>query len=170
MIEEDTLKMLIPSRPIAAFPASTGLPFVGSRPEGRITPPSGLLPTSKFAVVLVDSPTLQKIVGTILSREGYELQFFRNGIEAMKCFACPGSRTPDLMLVDLVLPKINGYEVIQRFKAKPRFNQTVCIILASRDSSIDNSKGKLAGAATCIKKPFTSEELLAKIHTSFFRN
>ena len=126
----------------------------------------GLLPSAgKFALVLVTSPTIQKIVSMILQRDGYEIQSFRDGIEAMRWFACPGSHIPDLMLVDLTLPKINGYDLVQKFKAKPSFAQTVCIILSSRDGRVDKRRGQMAGVSAYISKPFTSEELMATIHT-----
>jgi twitching motility two-component system response regulator PilG len=166
---EDTLKMPRSVRALAsrsaasAFPLAAHISESGGKPY--LPPPAG-----RFALVLVDSPTIQQIVGMILRREGYEIQSFCNGIEAMKWFACPGSRIPDLMLVDLGLPKINGYDIVQKFKAKPRFAQTVCIMLSSRDGRVDKRKGKMAGVAAYITKPFTSEELMTTVHTSFAQN
>lgn len=124
------------------------------------------LPSSKFVLVIDDSPTIRKVVEMTLCREGYETRLFHDGIEAMRWCAGPEARTPDLMLVDLSLPKMDGYSVIQKFKAKPRFAETICIILSQRDGVVDRLKGRMVGAAAYITKPFTTQELVTTIQTS----
>src|SRR5689334_11841912 len=71
----------------------------------------------RLALVIEGSPTIQKILELTLDREGYEVRCFRDGIDAMRWFAAPQAHPPDLMLVDLDLPKLDGYRVIQKFKA-----------------------------------------------------
>jgi twitching motility two-component system response regulator PilG len=123
-------------------------------------------PSGKFILIIDDSPTIQRIVEMTLRREGHEIRPFGDGVEAMRWFARPEARVPDLMLVDLGLPKIDGYDVIQKFKAKPCFADTVCIILSRRDGIVDKLKGKIVGATAYITKPFTTQELVTTIQTS----
>ncbi len=125
---------------------------------------------SEFILVIDDSPTIRKVVEMLLRQEGYEIRSFCDGIDAMRWCAGPEARTPDLMLVDLGLPKMDGYDVIQKFKAKPRFANTTCIILSQRDGTVDKLKGRIVGAAAYITKPFTSQELVAVVQTSLAGN
>jgi len=124
-----------------------------------------LTPAAKSILVIDDSPTIRKIVEMALCREGYEVKSFNDGIDAMKWLATPGSRIPDLVVVDISLPKLDGYEVIRRFRANPRFANTTCIILSRHDGVEDKLKGKSAGANAYVTKPFTIQELLATIRT-----
>lgn len=125
-----------------------------------------LSPTGKFILVIDGSPTIQKIVEVTLRREGYEVCSFRDGIDAMRWFAGPEARTPDLMLVDLDLPKLDGYHVIQKFKAKPRFAHTACLVLCEPESRLRARLESLAGAVTSLLKPFTVKELITAVQTS----
>jgi twitching motility two-component system response regulator PilG len=124
-----------------------------------------LTPAVKSILVIDDSPTIRKIVEMALQREGYEVMSFHDGIDAMKWLATPGSRIPDLIVVDISLPKMDGYEIIRRFRANPRFANTICMILSRHDKVEDKLKGRSAGANAYITKPFTIQELLATIRT-----
>lgn len=123
------------------------------------------VPGIKFILVVDDSPTVRKIVETALGREGYETRSFEDGIEAMKWLGEAQSRTPDLILVDIGLPKIDGYELIRKLKNRPRFAHVPCIVLSRHDGTIDKLKGRLAGAKAHITKPFTIKEFLVAVHT-----
>jgi twitching motility two-component system response regulator PilG len=127
-------------------------------------------PRGEFILVIDDSPTIRRVVEMLLRQEGYEIQSFRDGVDAMRWCAMPESRTPDLMLVDLGLPKMDGYDVIQKFKAKPRFANTICIILSQRDGVVDKLKGRMVGAVAYITKPFTSRELVTVVQTALAGN
>ena len=146
-----------PFRPLATS-ASSFSAISATQHERRLPPPSG-----KFVLLIDNSPTIRHIVERTLRREGYEVRSFRDGIEAMKWFAEPEAHTPDLMLVGLGLPKMDGYEVVQKFKAKPRFAHTTCILLSQRESAFDILKGQLAGAEGSITKPFTIQQLLSAV-------
>ena len=117
---------------------------------------------NKFIMVIDDSPTVRKIIETCLRRKGFDVLGFTDGVEAMRWVTSdPSSRIPDLVLLDINLPKIDGYEVARRFKAKSMFNNTIIIMLSRRDSVIDRLKGRLAGAKDYITKPFKTEEIVA---------
>lgn len=125
-----------------------------------------LSPTGKFVLVIDGSPTIQKVVEVTLRREGYEVCSFRDGIDAMRWFAEPQARTPDLMLVDLDLPKLDGYHVIQKFKAKARFAHTACLMLCEPENTAQACLERMAWATTSLPKPFTIQELVTAVHTS----
>ncbi len=120
-----------------------------------------LSPSATSIFVIDDSPTIRKVIEIALSWEGYEVVTFHDGIEAMKWLATAGVRPPDLMLVDIDLPKMDGYEFIRRFRANPAFASTRCVILSGREGVV--KKGGQAGAHGYIAKPFTIQELLVAI-------
>ena len=73
----------------------------------------------------------------------------------------PDAPVPDLILLDIELPRMDGYEVARRLKSKPRFHSTVIVMLSRRDGVIDRLKGRLAGARDYITKPFKTQEIIA---------
>jgi DNA-binding response OmpR family regulator len=147
--------------PVTAFPSASGL-----APADRLTwaylHPA---PTGRLVLVIDGSPTIQKITELTLRREGYEVRCFRDGIDAMRWFAGAPAHIPDLMLVDLDLPKLDGYRVIQKFKAKPRFTRTACLVLCERDLPSQAHLEQL-GVAGSLRKPFTIQELVTAVQSS----
>lgn len=73
----------------------------------------------------------------------------------------PTSRVPDLVFLDIGLPKMDGYEVACRLKIKPQFSNTVIVMLSRRDGMIDRLKGRLAGAKDYITKPFKTQDIIS---------
>ncbi|GHO93241.1 response regulator [Reticulibacter mediterranei] len=121
---------------------------------------------SKLVMVIDDSATVRKIVETCLRREGFEVKSFPDGVEAMRWLTTdPSSRVPNLVLLDIGLPKMDGYEVARRLKTKPQFSNTVIIMLSRRDGVIDKLKGRLAGAKDYITKPFKAQEIVSIIQS-----
>ncbi len=119
---------------------------------------------SKFIMVIDDSPTVRKIIETCLGREGFDVRSFPDGIEAMRWIANdPDAHAPDLVLLDIGLPKMDGYEVARRLKSKSLFSNTIIVMLSRRDGVIDRLKGRLAGAKQYITKPFKTQEIIAII-------
>lgn len=113
----------------------------------------------KLILVIDDSPTIRKVLEVCLQEEGYEVVSFADGIEAMRWLAhtqqCPG-----LILLDLHLPRMDGFEVARRIKQHPVFSQTVIITLSRRDGTLDRLKGRLAGIQASLPKPFQTEALM----------
>jgi twitching motility two-component system response regulator PilG len=165
MIESRLKIRLSTERPFRQFAPSFST-ISAVRQEHRLP-----VPTGKLVLLIDNSPTIRHIVERTLRKEGYEVLSFRDGIEAMRWFAeQPEARTPDLMLVGVSLPKMDGYEVIQRFKTKPRFAHTTCIVLSQRDSALDKLRGHLVGANDYITKPFTTQQLLAAVQKGLAGN
>jgi DNA-binding response OmpR family regulator len=120
---------------------------------------------SKLVMVIDDSTTVRKIVETCLGRQGFQVLGFPDGVEAMRWLMEPTSRVPDLVLLDIGLPKMDGYEVARRLKIKPQFSNTVIIMLSRRDGMIDRLKGRLAGAKDYITKPFKTQDMISVIES-----
>jgi DNA-binding response OmpR family regulator len=118
---------------------------------------------SALVMVIDDSPTICKILETCLHRAGYEVKSFPDGVEAL-CWLHTGEAClPDLIFIDLGLPKMGGYEVIRLLKAKPACAQTTLVILSCRDGILDRLKGRLVGAHAYLTKPFKTQQILAVV-------
>ncbi len=120
---------------------------------------------SKFVMVIDDSTTVRKIIETSLRREGFTVESYPDGIEAMRALTNPQAPIPDLVLLDIGLPKMDGYEVARRLKTKPQFGNTVIVMLSRRDGMIDRLKGRLAGAKDYITKPFKIQDIVSVIES-----
>ena len=119
-----------------------------------------------FVMVIDDSLVIRKILETCLHRAGYEVKSFEDGVQALLWLNSSEARTPALILIDLGLPKLDGYEVIRLLKAKPALEHTTLVILSRRDGVLDRLKGRLVGAHAYLTKPFKTERLLAVIRTA----
>lgn len=120
---------------------------------------------SKLVMVIDDSATVRKIVETCLGREGFDVLGFQDGLDAIRWLAGPQARIPDLVILDIGLPKMDGYEVARRLKTKSQFSNTVIVMLSRRDGVIDKLKGRLAGAKDYLTKPFKTQELISVIES-----
>ena len=83
----------------------------------------------------------------------------------MQSLTSPRARVPDLVVLDIGLPKMDGYEVARCLKTKPQFNKTVIIMLSRREGLIDRRKGRLAGAKEYITKPFKTQEFIEVVES-----
>jgi DNA-binding response OmpR family regulator len=115
----------------------------------------------KLVLIIDDSLTVRKIVETCLSREGFEVRGFQDGLETIRWLMEPGSRLPHLVILDINLPKMDGYEVARHLKSKPQFRDTVILLLTRRNGVLDRLKGRLVGAQAYITKPFQTQHLVS---------
>ena len=119
----------------------------------------------KLIVVIDDSSTVRNIIENCLSSKGFEVQGFPDGVEAMQWFTQPDSQVPDLIILDIGLPKMDGYEVARRLKSKPQFSNTVIIMLSRYDGMIDKLKARLVGAKDYLSKPFSTQAIISVIES-----
>lgn len=119
--------------------------------------------SSRFILVIDDSATVRMILETILRREGFVVQSFPDGVEAMKWLVSPHGRVPDLIFLDIELPKMDGYEVARRLKKKPPFSTATIIFLSRHHGTLDRLKGRLVGANDSIAKPFETQMILTTV-------
>ena len=117
-------------------------------------------------MVIDDSLVIRKILETCLRRAGYDIRSFPDGVEALCWLNTTEARIPDLVIVDLGLPRLDGYQVIQQIKSRPALARTRLVILSRRDGILDQLKGRLVGAHAYVTKPFKTDQLLAVIRTS----
>lgn len=116
--------------------------------------------TQKLVLVVDDSPTIRKIVELTLRREGYEVAGAESGVTALAAVA---DRTPDLILLDVMLPNLNGYQICQLLKRNSRCKAVPVVMLSGKDGMFDKMKGRLAGAADYVTKPFDAKKLVATV-------
>jgi twitching motility two-component system response regulator PilG len=119
-----------------------------------------------LVIVIDDSELVRKILEVSLRRAGYEqVRSFPDGIELLRWLTTPQARIPTLVIVDLMMPRMDGYELIHRLKAKPACARTVFVILSGRAGVLDKLKGRLSGASVYLTKPFKTQEVVAVVET-----
>lgn len=114
----------------------------------------------KKILVVEDSRTQRIIICRMLKQNGYEV------VEAADGYAALGQLDkvkPDLILLDIIMPGIDGYKVMSLIKEKPGMRDVPIIMLTSRDNLIDKMRGKVSGTNEYLTKPFVYEELIAKV-------
>lgn len=111
-------------------------------------------------LVIEDEEKLSRFIELELTYEGYEVKKAADGRTGL---ALAEAETFDLILLDIMLPELNGLEVLRRLR---RFSKTPVILLTARDSVIDKVTGLDSGADDYVTKPFAIEELLARIRTA----
>lgn len=114
----------------------------------------------QLVMVIDDSLVVRTILDTCLRRSGYEVKCFEDGLQGLGWLNTTEARIPDLILIDLGLPRLDGYEVIRLLKARPELKDTVLVILSARDGILDRIKGRLVGAHTYLTKPFRTQTIL----------
>ena len=112
-------------------------------------------------VIIDDSVVVRKIVEISLGRCGIACMSFQDGYEALKAFQSGEDYIPDLIFLDIGLPKIDGYDLLRLLKTSPQFDHTEVVFLSARDGMLDRLKGRLAGARGYVTKPFKTQELLS---------
>jgi twitching motility two-component system response regulator PilG len=127
-------------------------------PQALQIPPQPVHPSQKFILVIDDSATVRKILETCLRREDFQVESFHDGVEAIRWLTEPQARIPDLVWLDIGLPKMDGYEVARCLKTRPKCSKTVIVMLTRRDGIVDRLKGRLAGARAYMTKPFTTQD------------
>src|SRR5215469_1866109 len=120
---------------------------------------------SKLVMVIDDSLTVRKIMETSLRREGFASVSYPDGIEALRALNEGRHRIPDLVLLDIGLPKMDGYEVARHLKTKQQYGNTTIVMISKRDGVIDRLKGRLAGAKDYLTKPLKTQDVMSIVHS-----
>lgn len=117
---------------------------------------------SRRILVVDDSPTLVKFVSYSLKSNGYEVVGACDGMDALEKVSNLESDI-DLVITDLNMPNIDGYELIATLRKNAKFADTPIIILSSEEGEEDKQKGIEAGATSYLVKPFKSSLLLSEV-------
>jgi two-component system, cell cycle response regulator DivK len=115
---------------------------------------------SKRILVVEDQPDNRKIIRDVFARTGYEIIEAENGEEALAAIA---KVRPDLILMDIQLPIMDGYTATRRIKADPALRSIPIIAVTSYALSGEEKKAREAGCDDYIPKPYSPRELLAKV-------
>ena len=107
-----------------------------------------------------DSPTICRLVTTTLERQNYQVVAVNNGLEAL---AKLNEIRPNLLLVDIVMPHLDGYQLCKIVRANQETKHIPVVMLSGKDGFLDKMKGRMAGATAYITKPFNSEALLQSV-------
>ncbi|WP_072281753.1 response regulator [Rappaport israeli] len=111
-------------------------------------------------LIVDDSGTIRKTAEAILSREGYNVSSVDNGFKALsKVMAFK----PDIIFLDIMMPRLDGYQVCSVIKSNPEFKEIPIIMLSSKDGVFDKARGRIAGSEFFMTKPFSRDELLSAI-------
>ena len=95
-----------------------------------------------------------------MSQNGFETIEARDGLEALSRL---NENSPDLILLDIILPKMDGYKVLSFIKESPEYKDIPVIMLTSKDGFMSKAKGRFSGSAAYITKPFDPEKLVETI-------
>lgn len=111
-------------------------------------------------MVIDDSQTIRRTAETLLAREGYQVITAQDGFEALAKIA---DHAPDLIFIDIMMPRLDGYQACALIKGNPRFARTPVIMLSSKDGLFDRARGRIVGSDEYLTKPFTKDELLGAV-------
>lgn len=111
-------------------------------------------------MVIDDSNTILKATESFLSRAGYQVLTAADGFEAMSVIM---DNHPDIIFVDIMMPRLDGYQTCTLIKNNPHFKNIPVIMLSSKDGLFDRARGRIAGSEQHINKPFTEMDLITAI-------
>lgn len=118
-------------------------------------------------MVIDDSKTIRRTAETLLKKEGCEVITANDGYEALAKIA---DTKPDIIFVDIMMPRLDGYQTCALIKHNQKFRTTPVIMLSSKDGLFDRARGRIVGSEQYLTKPFTKEELLDAIQQHTQRN
>ena len=117
--------------------------------------------SKKLRILVVDdSATIRRSAETMLSKEGCEVITAENGFEALSKIT---RHHPDLIFVDIMMPRLDGYQTCAIIKNNAEFRDTPVVMLTSKDGLFDMARGRVVGSDQYLTKPFTREELLGAV-------
>lgn len=111
-------------------------------------------------MVVDDSPTIRRTAEVYLRRAGYDVYAASDGFEAL---AMVKDHQPDIVFVDVIMPRLDGYQTCTLIKKNSRFATTPVIMLSSKGGLFDRARGRVAGSEEYLNKPFTEEDLVAAV-------
>jgi DNA-binding response OmpR family regulator len=115
---------------------------------------------AKRVLVVDDEPNIVMSLRFLMEREGFEVEVAPTGEAALKAL----DRGPaDLVLLDVMMPALDGFEVCQRIRSNPAWADTRIIMLTAKGREVERDKGLALGADEYVTKPFSTRELVARV-------
>ena len=127
---------------------------------GTLNQKANILTVMTTVLVVEDSPTQRELITDLLKRIGLKVMVATDGMEALEQvqLSCP-----DLVVLDVVMPRMNGYEVCRRLKTDPKTQNVPVVMCPSKGEEFDRYWGMKQGADAYIVKPFQPKELLVTV-------
>jgi twitching motility two-component system response regulator PilG len=113
-------------------------------------------------LVIDDSKTIRRSAENLLSKEGFDVITATDGFDALAKIA---DSRPEIIFVDIMMPRLDGYQTCALIKNNSEFKATPVVMLSSKDGLFDKAKGRIVGSDQYITKPFSRDELLGTIRT-----
>lgn len=111
-------------------------------------------------MVIDDSNTIRRSAEIFLGQAGYQVLLAEDGFDALSKIA---DHHPDLIFVDIMMPRLDGYQTCALIKKNPKFAATPVIMLSSKDGLFDRARGRMVGSDEYLTKPFTKDSLLKAV-------
>ncbi len=111
-------------------------------------------------LVVDDEPNIALSLNYLMERAGYSVRIAADGEEAIEAVK---EAPPDLILLDVNMPKMNGYEVCELVRANPQWKHIPIVMLTAKGRDIEREKGLAVGADEYITKPFSTQEVVEKV-------
>ncbi len=111
-------------------------------------------------MVIDDSKTIRRTAEILLKKAGCNVMTATDGFEALALIA---DNNPDVIFVDIMMPRLDGYQTCALIKHNQDFKDTPVIMLSSKDGLFDRARGRIVGSEQYLTKPFTKDELLGAI-------
>jgi len=111
-------------------------------------------------MVVDDSKTIRKTADTLLKKAGCQVITAEDGFDALSKIV---DHKPDIIFVDIMMPRLDGYQACALIKNNKQFKSTPVVMLSSKDGLFDKAKGRIVGSDQYLTKPFSKEELLGAI-------
>lgn len=112
-------------------------------------------------LIVDDEPNIVVPLEFLMRREGYEVEVAGDGQAALDAVA---ARAPDLVILDVMLPRLNGFDVCRRLRADPRAAGVKILMLTAKGRDAEMEKGLGLGADAYVTKPFSTRDLVARVH------
>jgi len=119
-----------------------------------------------LVLVADDDPDILSLVALRLERSGFDVIVARDGEQAI---AAALERAPDIALLDVMMPKLDGYQVTERLRGNQATRQMPVILLTARVQEADIARGVAAGADDYVRKPFSTQELQDRVQAALGR-
>jgi twitching motility two-component system response regulator PilG len=112
------------------------------------------------AMVIDDSKTIRRTAETLLKKVGCNVVTALDGFDALAKIA---DEKPDIIFIDIMMPRLDGYQTCALIKNNKEYKDTPVIMLSSKDGLFDKAKGRIVGSDQYLTKPFSRDELLGAI-------
>jgi len=115
---------------------------------------------AKRILIADDEPNIVVSLEFLMKQRGYDIRVVSDGAEALKAV---GEFHPDLILLDVMMPRVSGYDVCQKVRENPEWKDIKIVMLSAKGRDVEVTKGLAVGADAYVTKPFSTRDLIAKV-------